>query len=291
MIELLGTFEEFEAEVKIAGLTAGEKERELASELIKHSNSLKRGFSGEEGFWQPAPGELEERIDALEPQKKGADGSDYSAHMEKAWTILRRAERAAVNVCRFGAYPKDALACVNRLCDLTKLVSELGGTDRTQKAPRAEVSLPPVSEGLSLSLAKELSEAAERLAFGEGKRVCITVCTAEGTPVLMHMMDGALPVSAEVSRKKAYTAAMLRMPTHEALEHSKEGGAFEGLVSGGDILLLGGGYPLLAGGRAIGAVGVSGGTAAEDERLAQFLSLYFEKRVQKMTASGKEKEH
>ncbi len=296
-MELLGTFEEFAAEVRIAQIAAGEKERELTEELIKQAEALKSGFSGADGLFKPSPGELEERIDALSPEAKGGDGSEFCRHMEKAWTILRRAERAAVNVCRFGAYPKEALACVNRLCDLVKTVSELPAGEKPSPAEKIPVDAPAfespgiLSDGLGLLLAKEMAEAAERLSFGEGKSVSITVCTAEGIPILMHMMDGAIPISADVSRKKAYTAAMLRMPTHEALSHSKEGGAFEGLTSGGDIILLGGGYPLKADGRVFGAVGVSGGTAAEDEKLAQFLSLYFEKRVQKMTASGKEKEH
>ena len=68
------------------------------------------------------------------------------------------------------------------------------------------------------------------------------------------------------------------MPTHEALKESR-GGIFDGLTNGNGILLLGGGYPLVAGDTLVGAIGVSGGTKDEDIMLSKLCVLYFNEKI------------
>ena len=60
------------------------------------------------------------------------------------------------------------------------------------------------------------------------------------------------------------------------------GGKLDGLMvtDRNRVSLLGGGYPLIAGGRLIGGIGVSGGTAEEDTEFAHFGALYIERRFE-----------
>jgi hypothetical protein len=84
-------------------------------------------------------------------------------------------------------------------------------------------------------------------------------------------MDGALPASSEIAVSKAYTAAVLRMATHEVGELAQPGGILYGIqhTHNGKIILFGGGFPLLLDGEVVGAIGISGGSVDEDIRVAQ----------------------
>ena len=67
------------------------------------------------------------------------------------------------------------------------------------------------------------------------------------------------------------------MPTAVALKESR-GGALDGLVAGEGLCLLGGGEPLISGGKVIGGIGVSGGTSEQDTNLAAFAAEYYKRR-------------
>ena len=94
---------------------------------------------------------------------------------------------------------------------------------------------------------------------------------AEGGLQLFKRMDGTLPVSTELAVSKAYTAAILRMPTHKVGELAQPGAALYGIqhTHNGRIILFGGGYPLCMDGEVVGAIGVSGGTVEQDMQVAQ----------------------
>ena len=85
-------------------------------------------------------------------------------------------------------------------------------------------------------------------------------------------MDDAFVVSFALAKKKAYTAAALRMPTHELGKLTAKGADFEGLANMLDeeIVTLGGGYPITINDSIIGAIGVSGGSAKSDTALAKY---------------------
>ena len=61
-------------------------------------------------------------------------------------------------------------------------------------------------------------------------------------------MQGALPVSGNIAVNKAYTAAALRLPTHEVGRLAGPGQTLYGLQHATDrpIVLFGGGLPLTA---------------------------------------------
>ena len=144
-----------------------------------------------------------------------------------------------------------------------------------------EAPAPLVSRsGIGLALAKELAYCVEQAASAMSVNVVVAIVNEGGRLVLTEAMDSSYIASVDAARDKAYTAAALRMPTHEALKEAR-GGTLDGLTNGNGILLLGGGYPLTYNGAVIGGIGVSGGTKEQDMTLARAGVMYFEKRVNK----------
>lgn len=123
---------------------------------------------------------------------------------------------------------------------------------------------------VTLAEALRLAARAEGRAAEIGVPVSVAVVDAEGAELLFHRMAGSLPASAPLARDKAWSAAAFRMST-EALGHQAQpGGMLPGVESscGGRVVLFGGGVPLLRGGRIAGAIGISGGTVAQDIEIA-----------------------
>lgn len=100
--------------------------------------------------------------------------------------------------------------------------------------------------------------------------MAIAIVDGEGGLQLFKRMDGTLPVSTELAMSKAYTAAVLRMPTHQVGELAQPGAALYGIqhTHQGKIVLFGGGYPLCVQGNVVAAIGVSGGTVEQDMLVA-----------------------
>ncbi len=121
------------------------------------------------------------------------------------------------------------------------------------------------------TVAEILLDAAERQAASLNVPMAIGIVDCEGGLQLFKRMDGTLPVSTELAVSKAYTAAVLRMPTHQVGELAQPGGALYGIqhTHNGRIILFGGGYPLCVGDTVVGAIGVSGGTVEQDMLAAQ----------------------
>ncbi len=104
-----------------------------------------------------------------------------------------------------------------------------------------------------------------------GFLVAIAVVDDAGHLVACHRMDGALWVTPEIARAKANAAAAFRASTQE-LETRFSGPRqlFAGNVAAlGDYQFIfgKGAVPLVADGRIIGAVGVSGAVPADNDHL------------------------
>lgn len=84
-------------------------------------------------------------------------------------------------------------------------------------------------------------------------------------------MDGALLGSIDIALGKARTAALFGFNTEVIGEFAKPGGTSPGLeLTNGGLVVFAGGVPLRdASGALIGAVGVSGGSVAQDFQVAQ----------------------
>lgn len=84
-------------------------------------------------------------------------------------------------------------------------------------------------------------------------------------------MDRASIGSIDIALNKARTAALFGMRTESIGEFCKPGGTSPGLEqTNGGLVVFAGGIPLIrADGVVIGAVGVSGGSVAQDREIAE----------------------
>lgn len=124
---------------------------------------------------------------------------------------------------------------------------------------------------ISYSLARILGSIAEGEALCLGVPMATAVADAEGGLLYFGRMDGSLPASTEIAIGKAYTAAALRMTTHELGKLAQPGEVLYGIqhTYPGKIVLFGGGSPLRLQGKVVGGIGISGGTVEEDMRVAE----------------------
>jgi uncharacterized protein GlcG (DUF336 family) len=84
--------------------------------------------------------------------------------------------------------------------------------------------------------------------------------------VLFHKADGARLSNVDFAMAKARTSARFQRPT-KGLDSSVTAGRIQLLAA--DALPIEGGEPIVIDGQVIGAVGVSGGTAAQDAQVAR----------------------
>lgn len=119
---------------------------------------------------------------------------------------------------------------------------------------------------VDLDLALDLIAAAKEKAAEIGVPMVIAVVDAGGNLVALQRMDGALLVSIDIAKNKAYTAAAVKISTHDLAGVSQPGQPLFGIhnADGGRIVIFGGGIPLKRKDEIIGGIGVSGGSVEED---------------------------
>lgn len=127
-------------------------------------------------------------------------------------------------------------------------------------------------ERMGLNLALELIKRGEEMALKIQVPMVITVVDDGGNIVAMHRMDDSLLASISISHSKAFTAAAIRTPTHEAAKTILPGESLYGLqqTHPGRFCIFGGGMPVMSNGRCIGGLGVSGGSVEQDMAVAAY---------------------
>jgi glc operon protein GlcG len=120
---------------------------------------------------------------------------------------------------------------------------------------------------VSLALAKKMATAAEAEALKNNWNMVITVIDDGGNLVYLGRMDGAQLGSIEVSEGKAHTALAFRRPSKAFQDLVDQNQAH--LVTLPHITAVQGGLPITLDGKVVGAIGVSGGSSAQDEQCAQ----------------------
>ena len=145
-------------------------------------------------------------------------------------------------------------------------------TNQTEETLIQQVLMRMGQGRMTLETSKKLIEKIEEEAKRRGKQAVIAVCTPDGNPVAVHVMDGAFLVSFDVAVRKAYTSVAVKMSTMELSKLAQPGQTFYGLdkLEGGKIVIFGGGVPLIHNGVIIGGLGISGGTGEEDHSLAEY---------------------
>jgi len=122
--------------------------------------------------------------------------------------------------------------------------------------------------GLTLAAARRLIAAAQGAARAMGVAMSVAVVDGGAQLVAFERMDGADRVGITLAKDKAWTALVNRMSTGDLGPLVQPGSEFYGYdsVAAGRTIVFAGGMPLERGGVLIGAVGVSGGSAEQDQR-------------------------
>ena len=125
---------------------------------------------------------------------------------------------------------------------------------------------------LSLQEARVIIEAGIARARELDQRVAVAVVDEAGNPISMDKMEGAPLHRVRFAIGKALAAVLLRRPTVETVKLREERPElYNGAVNmfPGQIYIVPGGVPLTDDGRIIGAVGVAGGAAGVDDKVAE----------------------
>lgn len=134
--------------------------------------------------------------------------------------------------------------------------------------PAAAQTQPPYGAPITLETAKKVMAAAEAEAQKLNAQVAIAILDAGGQLVMMHKLDNTQYASIDVSTGKARTALNFKRPSKDIQEAVTGGGAGWRLVGIKDVVAIEGGLPILADGKVIGAIGVSGGMSGQDTQIA-----------------------
>lgn len=123
-----------------------------------------------------------------------------------------------------------------------------------------------VKHCLTLEVVKLIAAAANAEALRNNWRVSIAIVDDGANLLYLERLDGAQIASADVALGKARTAMRYKRPSR-ALEEAIAGGR-TALVGVEGITPLQGAVPIIHAGNIIGAIGVSGVLAAQDEQIA-----------------------
>jgi uncharacterized protein GlcG (DUF336 family) len=124
---------------------------------------------------------------------------------------------------------------------------------------------------VTLGAAQPVLEAAQAKATEIGVPMNIAVVDDGGNLVAFARMDDAWLGSIDIAQNKAYTARAFDMPTRDLAPLARPDGPLYGIEAsnGGRLIVFAGGIPLVADGRVVGAIGVSGGTVEQDQQVAE----------------------
>ena len=132
-------------------------------------------------------------------------------------------------------------------------------------ASPAHAQLRKVND-LSLAAANTLANAAMATCQAQGRHIAVTVLDRGGNLVAVQRADGVGPHNTEASRRKASTALSTKNDTQALAVAARGNPDMANLTTLPELLLLGGGLPLLAQGQVVGAIGVAGGGGAQQDR-------------------------
>jgi uncharacterized protein GlcG (DUF336 family) len=123
---------------------------------------------------------------------------------------------------------------------------------------------------ISLEAATRATSVAVAHAETLGIRINVAVTDSSGVLMAFARMPGAFLHSIDIAIDKAYTSASFGIPTAAfmgILEHDKA--LLTGLPQRPRLVVFGGGLPIREGEVLIGGIGVSGGSAEQDEQCAR----------------------
>lgn len=134
-------------------------------------------------------------------------------------------------------------------------------------AALAQSAPPPYGEPIRLEAARSLIDRAIAAARAGGFRMAVAIVEPSGELVAFARMDDTQYGSILVAQRKASTAARYRGATSDMEQKVLAGRTVT--LANGDSLPIAGGIPIVVDGRIIGAIGVSGALASEDDVVAR----------------------
>jgi glc operon protein GlcG len=121
----------------------------------------------------------------------------------------------------------------------------------------------PYGSAITTDKAKQILSAAEAEAKKRNWKMNIAVVDPNGDLIHFLRMDGAQVASVAISQGKARTAARYRRPTQVFYNAFETGHPYVATLDP-TLVASPGGFPLIEGGKLIGAIGCSGGTGDQD---------------------------
>lgn len=135
-----------------------------------------------------------------------------------------------------------------------------------------------INEILSDELCDRLCAAAREKSKELGIDISFAIADRHGLPRVYRRYGDALVLSITLVPGKAYTAAVTQCKTKDVAAAAAEGAPLMGIQTNDSrITLVAGGYPLFVDGKIVGAIGVGGGTEAQDCEIAEYVIEVFKK--------------
>jgi uncharacterized protein GlcG (DUF336 family) len=119
---------------------------------------------------------------------------------------------------------------------------------------------------LGLNAADEIADLALSAAAERGVNICVAVVDRAGHCLVFKRRPGAPFHSIDIALDKAYTAVSFGRPTGAWEERLAKAGDMlrHGLMHRERFVGFGGGVPVVVDGQRVGAIGISGGSEAQD---------------------------
>jgi uncharacterized protein GlcG (DUF336 family) len=156
-------------------------------------------------------------------------------------------------------------ACVALLIGTGAIAQVPPNPDNPNDTLADAMTPPPYGEPINLETAKKVAAAAiAETTKRNWNALCVSVVNPSGELVYFEKQDNCQYASIAISQHKARTAARYRRPTLVFETLIGKGPYFAYLTTLDDVIASRGGNPLVVGGKVIGAIGVSGGSGAQD---------------------------
>ncbi len=138
----------------------------------------------------------------------------------------------------------------------------------SEQKPTPGPKLPPYGRSITLAEAKRAAAAALEPAKANGWTVAVAIVDPGGHLVYLEKLDETQVGSVPVAEAKARSAAIYKRPTKMLQDVLARGGDGLRVLRLEGAIPVEGGVPLLVDGKLVGALGISGGSSAEDEACA-----------------------
>jgi uncharacterized protein GlcG (DUF336 family) len=135
--------------------------------------------------------------------------------------------------------------------------------------PVAGPKLPPYGPSITNDQAKKVAAAALAPARENHWTMVAAIVDTGGYLVYLEKLDQTQVGSVDVAIAKAKSAAIYKRPTKMFQERLARGGDGLLVLRLQDAMPVEGGVPIIVDGKLVGALGISGGSSAEDEVCAE----------------------